>query len=48
MKTLIGPIFGGLSVGNSGNWKWYFGLGRVFSEICRFALLFRLAGKLPG
>jgi NTE family protein len=30
MKTLIGPIFGGISVGDSGNWKWYFGLGRVF------------------
>jgi NTE family protein len=30
MKTLIGPVFGGISVGDSGNWKWYFGLGRVF------------------
>jgi NTE family protein len=30
MKTLIGPVFGGLSIGDGGNWKWYFGLGRVF------------------
>ncbi len=30
MKTLIGPVFGGISIGDSGNWKWYFGLGRVF------------------
>ncbi|HEY6412638.1 MAG TPA: patatin-like phospholipase family protein [Edaphobacter sp.] len=30
VKTLIGPLFGGLSVGDGGRWKWYFGLGRVF------------------
>jgi NTE family protein len=29
-KTLIGPLFGGFSVGDSGHRKWYFGLGRVF------------------
>jgi NTE family protein len=30
MKTLIGPVFGGLSVGDSGHWNWYFGVGRIF------------------
>jgi NTE family protein len=30
MKTLIGPIYGGGSIGGSGHYKWYFGLGRIF------------------
>jgi NTE family protein len=30
VKTLIGPVLGGLSVGNGGRWKWYVGVGRVF------------------
>jgi NTE family protein len=30
MKTLIGPIYGGGSIGGSGHYKWYFGLGRFF------------------
>jgi len=30
MKTLIGPVLGGLSVGDGGRWKWYVGIGRVF------------------
>jgi NTE family protein len=30
LKTLIGPIFGGVSVGDSGHHKWFFGLGRIF------------------
>ena len=30
IKTLIGPVFGGLSIGDSDHRKWYFGLGRVF------------------
>jgi NTE family protein len=30
VKTLLGPLFGGLSIGDSGHWKWYFGMGRVF------------------
>ncbi|HMF64006.1 MAG TPA: patatin-like phospholipase family protein [Edaphobacter sp.] len=30
VKTLIGPIYGGASVGDSGHRKWYFGLGRIF------------------
>jgi NTE family protein len=30
MKTLIGPIFGGLSIGDSDHRKWFFGLGRIF------------------
>jgi len=30
LKTLIGPIFGGASVGDSGHHKWFFGLGRIF------------------
>jgi NTE family protein len=30
MKTLIGPIFGGASIGDSDHRKWFFGLGRIF------------------
>jgi NTE family protein len=30
VKTLIGPVYGGASIGDSGHRKWYFGLGRVF------------------
>jgi NTE family protein len=30
IKTLIGPIFGGASVGDSDHRKWFFGLGRIF------------------
>jgi len=30
MKTLIGPLYGGGSIGGSGHYKWYFGLGRIF------------------
>jgi NTE family protein len=30
MKTLLGPVLGGLSVGDGGRWKWYVGVGRVF------------------
>jgi NTE family protein len=30
IKTLIGPIFGGISVGDSGHYAWFFGLGRIF------------------
>ncbi|MCL2661113.1 MAG: hypothetical protein FWD64_11440, partial [Acidobacteriaceae bacterium] len=30
VKTLVGPIFGGLSIGDSDHRKWFFGLGRVF------------------
>jgi NTE family protein len=30
VKTLIGPIYGGFSVGDSGHAKWFFGLGRIF------------------
>jgi NTE family protein len=30
IKTLFGPVFGGLSIGDSDHRKWYFGLGRVF------------------
>jgi NTE family protein len=30
MKTLIGPLYGGASIGDSGHRKWFFGLGRVF------------------
>lgn len=30
LKTLIGPVYGGGSVGGSGHYKWYFGLGRIF------------------
>ena len=30
IKTLIGPIYGGASIGDSGHRRWFFGLGRVF------------------
>jgi NTE family protein len=30
LKTLIGPIYGGGSVGDSGHRAWFFGLGRIF------------------
>jgi NTE family protein len=30
VKSLIGPIFGGASIGDSGHKKWFFGLGRIF------------------
>jgi NTE family protein len=30
IKTLFGPVFGGLSIGDSDHRKWYFGLGRTF------------------
>ncbi|MEO8736020.1 MAG: patatin-like phospholipase family protein [Edaphobacter sp.] len=30
MKTLVGPLYGGVSAGDSGHFKWYFGLGRIF------------------
>jgi len=30
MKTLIGPMYGGASIGDSNHRKWFFGLGRVF------------------
>jgi len=30
VKTLIGPIYGGGSIGDSDHRKWFFGLGRVF------------------
>jgi NTE family protein len=30
VKTLIGPLYGGGSIGDSGHRKWFFGLGRVF------------------
>jgi NTE family protein len=30
IKTLIGPIFGGASIGDSDHRKWFFGLGRIF------------------
>jgi NTE family protein len=30
MKTLIGPIYGGGSIGDSGHRKWFVGIGRVF------------------
>ncbi len=30
MKTLIGPIYGGGSVGDGDHARWFFGLGRVF------------------
>jgi len=29
-KTLLGPLYGGLSIGDSDHRKWYLGLGRVF------------------
>lgn len=30
IKSLIGPIYGGASVGDSDHRKWFFGLGRIF------------------
>jgi NTE family protein len=30
IKSFIGPIFGGVSVGDSGHYAWFFGLGRIF------------------
>ena len=30
MKTIVGPVYGGGSIGGSGHYKWYFGLGRIF------------------
>jgi NTE family protein len=30
MKTVLGPIYGGASIGDSDHRKWFFGLGRVF------------------
>jgi NTE family protein len=30
VKSLIGPIFAGASIGDSGHKKWFFGLGRIF------------------
>lgn len=30
MKTLIGPLYGGLSIGDSDHRTWFFGLGRIF------------------
>ncbi|WP_263364904.1 patatin-like phospholipase family protein [Edaphobacter acidisoli] len=30
VKTLIGPIYGGISIGDSSHRKWFFGMGRVF------------------
>ncbi|HSY68160.1 MAG TPA: patatin-like phospholipase family protein [Edaphobacter sp.] len=30
VKTLIGPIYGGVSVGDGGHHAWFFGLGRIF------------------
>jgi len=30
VKTLLGPFYGGGSIGDSGHRKWFFGLGRVF------------------
>jgi NTE family protein len=30
VKTLLGPIYGGASIGDSDHRKWFFGLGRVF------------------
>jgi NTE family protein len=30
VKTAIGPIYGGISVGEGPNFKWFFGLGRIF------------------
>jgi len=30
LKTLIGPIYGGASIGDSDHRKWFFGLGRIF------------------
>jgi NTE family protein len=30
MKSLVGPLYGGGSVGDSGHHTWFFGLGRIF------------------
>ncbi|MBS1800916.1 MAG: patatin-like phospholipase family protein [Acidobacteria bacterium] len=30
IKTWIGPVYGGISIGDSDHRKWFFGLGRVF------------------
>jgi len=30
MKTLVGPVYGGVSIGDSDHRKWFFGLGRIF------------------
>jgi NTE family protein len=30
VKTLFGPVFAGLSIGDHDHRKWYFGLGRIF------------------
>ena len=30
LKTLIGPIYGGASIGDSDHRRWFFGLGRIF------------------
>lgn len=30
IKTLIGPVYGGVSIGDNNHRKWFFGLGRVF------------------
>jgi NTE family protein len=30
IKTLVGPIYGGASIGDSDHRKWFFGLGRIF------------------
>ncbi|HEX2918199.1 MAG TPA: hypothetical protein VHN81_06745, partial [Edaphobacter sp.] len=30
LKTFVGPVFGGLSIGDSEHRRWYFGVGRIF------------------
>ena len=30
LKTFVGPVFGGLSIGDSDHRRWYFGVGRIF------------------
>jgi NTE family protein len=30
IKTLIGPVYGGASIGDSNHREWFFGVGRVF------------------
>ncbi|HEU4636130.1 MAG TPA: patatin-like phospholipase family protein [Edaphobacter sp.] len=30
LKTFIGPVFGGLSIGDSDHRRWYLGVGRIF------------------
>jgi len=30
VKTLIGPIYGGASIGDSDHRAWFFGVGRIF------------------